>query len=348
MLSTNKKTERVTRVRLKGVFTKPWRVLLIATALFGLLFADLAGSMARLAFAGAPVDAYAAKMSAFLHHRALPIIFDRAYLGVDTRRHPEVHSTYRVRREELLARITASDPSRRVIALILLDRLYAPEDMAVIIDPLEVNIVGVSSFLPCLELGPQHGITNSGGLMRKSIDRRDIPTGIPDRLLLTDWSELRLHWERSADMERYDIRRHRAELAALRAGEIPAGNPIGITDGAQAFSTQDPEIMALSAAERLRHDGFRRIIASKETSLMNAEDHYRRYGSRRQKSMGIYAVTVEGPAGKVNALRQRAGIDLVDPMLFPGFLGAINSGERNAGLRIMFLPGRPAPHHSLR
>jgi len=106
--------------------------------------------------------------------------------------------------------------------------------------------------------------------------------------------------------------------------------------------------MALSATERLRHDGFLRIIASKETSLMNAEDHYRRYGPRRQKSMGIYAVTVEGPAGKVNALRQREGIDLVDPMLFPGFLGAINSGESNAGLRIMFLPGRPAPHHFLR
>ena len=90
-------------MRLKRVFTKPWRVLLIATALFGLLFADLAGSMARLAFAGAPADAYAAKMSAFLHHRAIPTIFDRAYLGVDTRRHPEVHSIYRVRREELLA-----------------------------------------------------------------------------------------------------------------------------------------------------------------------------------------------------------------------------------------------------
>lgn len=293
-----------------------------------------------------------------LRNASMPIVNNRAILGVSLRTCPESNAVYRSRREGLLDEVAAARPDRRVMALVLLDRLYAPEEMAGIIDPAQVNVIGIGAFVPykgAFNFPPDelwHGLSVSHGLMRTGIPRRIIPTNITPYRLLERWHELRSKWEEMILTDQYVLDHIQSRLDILKAGEIMRDFSIGVTVDKDGDSTMEevlniftePQILAMSPSERAQSKYYRQAIADQEHYLKSIEGNAGWKRRHLQKDAGIYAVTVEGTAVKINELRGHPEIDLVDPVLFNGILGSITSGGYNPLLEIVFSPPKPAPY----
>ncbi|MBS3942996.1 MAG: hypothetical protein KGZ32_01960 [Dethiobacter sp.] len=326
-------------------------LILVLVVFLVFWLSGFASFMTQMVIAGAPPGSYLPSVQAFLRNRSMPIINNRAVLGIDLRRFPEAHTVYRSQRELLLERFAASNPDKRVIALILLDRFYTPEEMREVVDPVQVNIIGVAAFFPYKgALGfpdePWHGLSISSGIMRTGIPRKLIPSDLSESRILNQWQDLRSIWKENIYQDQQRVDRFRDRLEILKAGEIPPNYGITtVIDGVEVDLLADPRILDLSPVERLKNEYFRQVIADEKKLLKVLEERTKWTIEQLYEGAGIYAVTIEGAATRINALRGRPEIDLVDPMLFSGITGTITTGEYNNLLEIEFVPHRPKPYN---
>jgi len=325
-------TMRRTKIFLRCLVIVP----LVFLALVGV---ELVPLLARLAIARAPLEVYPQMVMDFVRSTTAPFIGNEVYLGMAIRGMPDVHAVHRNRREALLDRFSRTHPEESIIAVVVLDQFHTPEEMSRIIDPQQWNVVGFGAFAP--SIGP-HGLTSGGGLSRTAVNIGDIQRGpFPERAVQR-WEDLRARWDEWIDYDLKILNAWRKRVNTIRAGEIPSvGDFVVYRYGRQLFLHRDPRILGMSPRERLEDPAWQYGLVDLETQLQQRERDFRELSDKLHTDMGIYAVVIEGRAAKVNTLRQRVEVVLVDPLLFSAPLGAISTGRNNPRLRVMFLPTRP-------
>ncbi|MBT9175706.1 MAG: hypothetical protein DDT22_01390 [candidate division WS2 bacterium] len=309
--------------------------LSIPVLIISLWVVNMISFMGPIVLAGVPLDKYPQAFLAYLNTSTLPIIMGEAKLGIVFRGYPEIHNAYRNQREGFLERVAMVQPNRRVRAVIVLNDFYSPEKMADIIDPNIFTIIGITAAIPRsltrgspAEWSLKH-FTMGGGLSCTTLTRGSLPSDTSEMRVLHQWLDIYQIFDIEGFLSRQEetLSRWREELKILKTGHIPVG-----------YHFEDDAIFKMTPEERLKRKDFLHWISTREELISELEvkiEEYRKW----LPSMGIYAVTVEGSASKVNTLRKRTEIDLVDPLLFQGVLGIITEGSNN--LRLHFSPTRP-------
>ncbi len=313
-------------------------LLVVPLVLLALVGVELVPLLAGLAIARAPLDVYPQMVMDFVRSTVGPIVGNEVYLGMAIRGMPDVHAVHRNRREALLERFSLKRPMDSIIAVVVLDRFYSPEEMSRLIDPQEWNVVGFGALAP--SLGP-HGLASGGGLMRTAVNIEDIPPGpFPERAVQR-WEDLRARWDDWIKYDAWMLNSRRDWLNIIRAGKIPETGFVVYHNGHQLFLHADSGILNMTPQDRLKNQYWQYGLAQEEKAFQQAEQAFEDLRDRLHIDKGIYAVVIEGSAAKVNTLRQRPEVVIVDPLLFDGPFGVITTGRNNPRLRVMFLPTRP-------
>jgi len=322
-------------------------LLLIPIFSIALVIANFIPFLLPVVAAGKPITMEQA-FHAFVHSSSVPIFANRARLGMVFTGHPEIHKVYRARREALLERVASSHPERQVIAVISLNNFYSLEQMPNIIDPAKFNIIGASATTPRGEIGSgDFGTGSYLGVASGAFPRYLLPDGHSWERSIENWNEFHKHAKEGLEEARKTVYRQHEALRMLKAGEIPTEelqnfhviihNPDG-----SIFSSmdviKDPAILAMTSKNRLQREEWDHLIDIAESSIERSEFMVKDWEEIIQTSK-VYGVVVRGPAAKINELRLRPEISIVDPALFPGIFGTISEGRKD--LVLEFQPTLP-------
>lgn len=339
-------------------------LLLIPIFIIVLVVANFIPFLLPVVTAGKPIT-MEQKLHAFLNSSSVPILTNRARLGMVFTGHPEIHKVYRARREELLERVAHSQPERQIIAVISLNDFYSPEEMPNIIDPAKFNIIGVRGRTPRGKPGSGNfGIGSGLGIASWSIPRYDLPPVSSLEPIIKNWKDFHNPAIDGLAETKGMLDVQQEAMRIIKAGQIPP-------EELQIFSVivyddicylcedicylcesivndprvilmedivQNSTIIAMTPKERLQNEEWHSLINAAKSCVERTMLMIKDWELIIQTTK-VFGVVVTGPAAKINELRLRPEISIVDPALFPGIFGTISEGRRD--LVLEFQPALP-------